>query len=60
MIRIAVDDGRRAATVEAVAQFVALMHAHERGERNKAVEARQALDRLGVKVRFSEGARHAK
>jgi hypothetical protein len=45
-------DERRQRTIEAVATFVALMHAHERGESAKAANAERTLERLGIAVRF--------
>jgi hypothetical protein len=41
---------RRQRTIDSVACFVALMHALERGELNKAAESRAELARLGVMV----------
>lgn len=47
-------------TVEAVAQFVRLMHAHERGRSGDESEAREALARLGVKVQLRKQVRDAR
>ena len=46
-------DERRQRTIEAVATFTALVHAHERGELANADDAQRALDRLGIAVRFT-------
>lgn len=46
-------DERRQRTIETVATFTALMHAHERGELAKADDAQRKLDRLGIVVRFA-------
>jgi len=48
-----VPDERRRRTIEAVATFVALMHANERGELSRVEESQRALDRLGIVVRFT-------
>lgn len=48
-----VPDERRRRTIEAVATFTALMHADERGELSRVEEARRALNRLGIVVRFN-------
>jgi hypothetical protein len=46
-------DERRQWTIEAVATFTALMHAHERGELAKAEDAHRTMDHLGIAVRFT-------
>lgn len=46
-------DERRQRTIEAIATFAALMHAHERGELSRAEEAQLALNRLGVVASFT-------
>lgn len=43
----------REASVEAVARFVAWVHALERGDRPKAVMAQSELSRLGVLVQVA-------
>lgn len=53
-------DERRQQTIEAVATFTALMHAHERGELAKADDAQRTLDRLGIVVRFTYHEPHAR
>jgi adenosylmethionine-8-amino-7-oxononanoate aminotransferase len=42
----------RQRSIDAVATFVALIHAYERGELAAAAAAQAELDRLGVAVRF--------
>jgi hypothetical protein len=53
-------DERRQRTIEAVATFSALMHAHERGELTKADEARCTLARFGIAVRIRDGVPHVR
>lgn len=43
---------QRRRAVDCVATFVALIHAHERGDRRESDEAHAELERLGVAVRF--------
>lgn len=53
-------DERRQWTIEAVATFSVLMHAHERGELAKATDARRTLNRLGIVVRFANHGRRTR
>ncbi len=46
-------------TVDAVAQFAALMHARERRRCEQAREAREQLRRLGIVIRFAGTAKSA-
>lgn len=50
----------RQRSVAAVAQFVALVHAREKGRRDAEREAREALARLGVNVRFQKAVANAR
>ena len=43
----------RQRTIEAVATFVAWVHAEERGQAAKASNAKRSLDRLGISVQYS-------
>ena len=47
-------EDRRQISVDAVAQFVALIHAREVGKQQAATEAKHRLDRLGVMVAFQQ------
>jgi len=48
---------RRELSIERVAQFVALAHAHEKHDHREAAAAQTVLEELGVRVEFGRPAK---